>query len=72
MGLPPSPYLCGCFPMVSLTSMPFSICFTSFPGPLMPADPGRNKRKGELSFQEPDAKTKDIFENLSLWGGDER
>ena len=44
---PPPPHLCICFPAVSVTSMPFSICFTSFPGPPTPANPGR-KRRGRM------------------------
>lgn len=45
-GLPPRPYLCSCFPALSVTSMPFSICFASFPGPLTPVTPGRRETKG--------------------------
>lgn len=66
---PPCPYLCSCFPAAPVTTMPFSICFVSFPGPLMPATPGRRQRRG-IVVSRANAKTKDK-ENLSL-GGDGR
>lgn len=43
-----TPYLCSCFPATSVTSMPFSICFVSFPGLLMPVNPGRRQERGKL------------------------
>lgn len=57
-GVPPCTYLCSCFPTASVTTMPFSICFISFPGPLRPANPGRRQRKGESWFREPTPKSK--------------
>lgn len=57
-GVPPCTYLCSCFPTASVTTMPFSICFVSFPGPLRPANPGRRHRKGGSWFQEPTPKSK--------------
>ena len=48
---PAPPHLCICFPAVSVTSMPFSICFTSFPGPLTPAKPGRKEEGADGDFK---------------------
>lgn len=48
---PAPPHLCICFPAVSVTSMPFSICFTSFPGPPTPAKPGRKEEEEDGDFK---------------------
>lgn len=48
---PAPPHLCICFPAVSVTSMPFSICFTSFPGPPTPAKPGREEEGADGDFK---------------------
>lgn len=58
-GAPSCTYLCSCFPATSVTSMPFSICFTSFPGLLTPVNPGRREERAKLWFRELDTKTKD-------------
>lgn len=42
-------YLCRCFPMVSVTSIPFSTGFDSFPEPLTP---GRRQTEGRMWHQE--------------------
>lgn len=62
--VPPCTYLCSCFPTASVTTMPFSICFVSFPGPLRPANPGRRQRKGVV-VPRANAKIKGK-ENVSL------
>lgn len=57
MGLPLCSYLFSCFPATSVTSMPLSICFTSFPGLLTLVNPVTREERGKVWFPELDAKT---------------